>query len=76
VDEAMLGALSKAPAGDSESSMPMADDMNDDADGELTPELRMFASELGFTEPAKMLALKNFVHACIEAGEDDAYSGE
>lgn len=75
MDEEMLGALTKAPAGDA-TEIPTDDAMSNDADGELTPELRMFATELGFTEPAKMLALKNFVHACIEAGEDGAYAAE
>jgi hypothetical protein len=76
VDEDMLGALTKAPSGEPETTIPTDGAMPDDADGELTPELRMFASELGFTEPAKMLALKNFVHACLDANEDGAYSAE
>lgn len=73
MDEEMLGALTAAPSGDA-TAMPTDEPESDDADGELTPELRMFARELGFDTPAKALALKNFVHACIEAGEDGAYS--
>lgn len=71
MDEEMLTAMQAAPAGD-----PMQEtdaDESEDADGELTPELRMFAKELGFETPAKALALKNFVHACMQEADDGAY---
>lgn len=72
----MLSALSAAPAGDeSASSLPMADDMNDDPDGELSPELRMFAREMGLEGP-KAIALKNFIHECVRAKEDGEYDVE
>lgn len=71
MDEEMLGALAKVPTGDA-TEIPVDDAMND-ADGELTPELRMFAKELGF-EPAKALALKNFVHECMASAAAGEYS--
>lgn len=69
----MLLALNQAPLGAEPQTGEAESAESDDADGEITPELRMFARELGFSEPAKVLALKNFVHSCIEAGAAGAY---
>ena len=59
-----------------EESMPLAPPTEEDAAmSDIPPELRTLGKQLGF-DGAKIAALKEFIHACVDASEDGEYDGE